>query len=306
MMTFITTCKPFEGHFNIIQLNAIRSWLRFCPPCEVIILGKTKGVEKIVKEYRLGYIPDVPINNYGTPLLDGLVKIGSQNASYDTICLINSDIILLDINLSQLFSLTTTLRRYLITARRIDLEIRDLLYYDEKTIQWLMTTIKNLNRRGNDLFIFRKGTIDHYVKPLAIGRGDHARLLIYPGLKLKMPVVDATNIITAIHQKHDYSHIKYSKKVITRGIDLAYTPEGKYNEALLEYASYFGGQDCNYYIENGYLKRKTDLASVVREMIKSPLLSDQNTNILRKLRLRMLASPKRIIRSTLYKLGLFY
>jgi hypothetical protein len=121
-----------------------------------------------------------------------------------------------------------------------------------------------------------------------------------------MPVIDATNIITAIHQKHDYSHIKYSKKVITRGIDLAYTPEGKYNEALLEYASYFGGRDCNYYIENGYLKRKTDLASVVREMIKSPLLSDRNTNILRKLRPRMPVSPKRIIRLTLYKLGLFY
>jgi hypothetical protein len=305
-MTFITTCKPFEGHFNIIQLNAIRSWLRFCPPCEVIILGRTKGVEKIVKEYRLGYIPDVPINNYGTPLIDGLIKIGSQNASYEIICLINSDIILLDVNWKLLYTLTTTLRRYLITARRIDLEVRDLLQYDEKTIQWLMTTIKNLDRRGNDLFIFRKGTIEDHVKPLAIGRGDHARLLIYLALKLKMPVIDATNIMTVIHQKHDYSHIKYSKKVITRGIDLAYTPEGKYNEVLLEYASYFGGKDCNYYLENGYLKRKTDLTSVVREMIKSPLLSDRNTNILKKLTLCMPASFKRIIRSTLYKLGLFY
>jgi hypothetical protein len=307
MMTFVTTCKPFGDHFKIIQLNAIRSWLRFCPPCEVIILGRTEGVEEIAKNYGLKYIPDVPVNRYGTPLLNGLVKIGSQNASHETICLINSDIILLNINWNVLHKLTTILSKYMITARRIDLDVRELLdYTDEKTIQWLMTNIKNLHRRGNDLFIFRKGTIEEHVKPLAIGRGDHARLLIYQALKMKIPLIDATNIITLIHQKHDYSHIKYSQKTITRGIEIAFTPEGKYNETLLEYASYFGGQDCNYYISDGYLKRKTGLLSMVREMVKVPLLSEQITYILRKIRRHTPVKAKRIIREILFKLGLFY
>jgi hypothetical protein len=127
----------------------------------------------------------VPVYNYGTLLLDGLIKIRSQNASHEIICLINSDTILLDVNWKLFYTLTTTLRRFLITARRTDLEVRDLLHYDEKTIQWLMTTIKNLDRRGNYLFIFRKGTIEDHVKQLAIGRGDHARLLIYLVLKFK-------------------------------------------------------------------------------------------------------------------------
>lgn len=43
MITIFSTPKPFRGHFEIIQRNAIQSWLRLRPGCEIILLGNDEG-----------------------------------------------------------------------------------------------------------------------------------------------------------------------------------------------------------------------------------------------------------------------
>ena len=35
MLTFFTTCKPFEGQTAVLQRNAIQSWLRLGRGCDV-------------------------------------------------------------------------------------------------------------------------------------------------------------------------------------------------------------------------------------------------------------------------------
>jgi hypothetical protein len=43
MITIFATPKPFVGPIKIIQDNAIESWKRLIPECEVILLGKDSG-----------------------------------------------------------------------------------------------------------------------------------------------------------------------------------------------------------------------------------------------------------------------
>lgn len=51
MLTLFSPPKSFRGHFAIIQINAIRSWLRLKPACEIILLGNEEGVEETASQF---------------------------------------------------------------------------------------------------------------------------------------------------------------------------------------------------------------------------------------------------------------
>lgn len=46
----------------------------------------------------------------------------------------------------------------------------------------------------------------HDIPPFAIGRPGWDNWMIYRARSMKAPVIDATRVITAVHQNHDYSH----------------------------------------------------------------------------------------------------
>jgi len=56
MLTIFIASKPFSGHIDIIQQNAIRSWLSLRPECEIILFGGEKGTATRLSEtfYSLG------------------------------------------------------------------------------------------------------------------------------------------------------------------------------------------------------------------------------------------------------------
>ena len=51
--------KNFEGIFDIIQKNAIRSWRHLSNDIEIIIFGDSKGAKEISDEVEGIYYPDV-------------------------------------------------------------------------------------------------------------------------------------------------------------------------------------------------------------------------------------------------------
>ena len=53
MITIFTIPKPFKGHINTIQRNAIQSWMQLKPECEIILFGDDYGVSDIAKEFGL-------------------------------------------------------------------------------------------------------------------------------------------------------------------------------------------------------------------------------------------------------------
>ena len=86
MITLFTIPKPFEGHYEIIQKNAIISWMLLEPKCEIIVFSDDLSTEKICNEYQIRYLRDFKNNSYGTPLLDGIWKKVKEVANNDLIC----------------------------------------------------------------------------------------------------------------------------------------------------------------------------------------------------------------------------
>ena len=94
MITIFCTPKNFEGIFNTIQKNAIRSWRQLSKDIEIIIFGNSKGAKEISIEVEGIYYPEVKCSKNGVPLLSDLFHKANKIASFDILLFINSDILL--------------------------------------------------------------------------------------------------------------------------------------------------------------------------------------------------------------------
>jgi hypothetical protein len=77
-----------------------------------------------------------------------------------------------------------------------------------------------------DYYVFSRG-LGRDLLPLAIGRVGWDNWLIWHARSQGAAVVDATQVITAVHQDHDYSHHPGGAEAVWRG------EEAKRNRALI-------------------------------------------------------------------------
>jgi hypothetical protein len=212
MITFFTTARPFHGHIGMIQANAIQSWLELCPPCEVLLLGNDEGTAEIARKFGLKHIPDIACNEYGTPLISSLFQAAEDHATNKYLCQINADIMLTDDFLTAIKKICSSHARFLVSGQRRDVDINEPWDFVQPNCQdrirkYVEQQGKLHPPTGLDYFVFPKGLWGD-LPPFAIGRESLDNWLIYRARSLRVPVIDATSAITAIHQNHDYVHFE--------------------------------------------------------------------------------------------------
>jgi hypothetical protein len=210
MITIFTIPKSFDGHINVIQRNAIRSWTRLIPQCQVILCGNDSGTEDIAREFNVECIPHVARNEFGTPLLSSAFQEVKKAAVNDVLCYVNGDIIFLSD-----FAASTkrvNMKQCLIIGNRWNVDIKDLI--DFESVNWelkLRERVKEIGSlqppMGADYFVFRKDEALADIPPFAVGRPGWDNWFIYNARKSKYKVIDASKVIMAIHQNHDYGHV---------------------------------------------------------------------------------------------------
>ena len=96
MLTIFTVPKAFNGHIDIIQRNAIKSWTLLEPRCQVILAGDDEGTDLAARDLGVEHIPNLTRNDFGTPLLDSAYQQVEDAAKYPLICYVNADLILMN------------------------------------------------------------------------------------------------------------------------------------------------------------------------------------------------------------------
>ena len=227
MLTLFTIPKPFQEHVNIIQRNAIRSWLRIIPKVEVILFGNDPGVAEAVREFGILHIPEIEKNEFGTPLLSSAFNLAQKKAKNEILVYINADIILMPDFISAIKKIKKPL--FLMSGRRWDLDIKEEIDFNTDWEKKLQERIKKEGKlhgfSGIDYFVFPKN-LPHNLPPFAVGRPGWDNWLIYHIRSLKIPVIDATETITVVHQTHGYSHSIFGEKTRVGG------PEAEINLKL--------------------------------------------------------------------------
>lgn len=209
MVTLFSCPKPFTGQTNIIQRNAIKSWQLLHPKPEIILLGNEPGSEEACKEFGITHIKEVERNENGTPLVSFLFKKAQGAASSDILCYINADIMLAD-NFTGAIKLIKEWKkdRFLMIGRRHDLEVKDEVDFNEPG--WIERIKSQIKKNGHlhactgmDYFIFKRGMYQH-IPPFVVGRPCWDGWFVYQARQSKVPVIDASGKILAIHQDHPY------------------------------------------------------------------------------------------------------
>ena len=227
MLTIFTIPKPFIGHNAIIQRNAIRSWIKLVPQCEIILFGDDDGVAEIAKEFSVTHISNILKNEFGTPLLSSAFAEAQKSAKNDILMYANADVIFFQdlIESIQRVEIPT----FLVCGRRWDLDIAEEIDFEDS--EW---TIKLHNRikdegklhgyAGIDYFVFPKNIVN--MPCFSVGRAGWDSWLVYDMRMRKIPVINATEAITIVHQNHDYSHSSFAQKTMVGG------PEFKTNTLI--------------------------------------------------------------------------
>lgn len=213
MITIFTVPKAFTGNIAVNQENAIRSWQRLKPKPEIIIFGNDPGVAAAARRLKVKHVPQIKRNKYGTPLLGSIFREADRRAKNDTLCYINTDIIILNNFLPKIRRVP--FKKFLIIGRRYDMKVDYPIDFRDK--EWNKKMHNELLRKGSfftmgmDYFIYRNGLYKD-MPEFAIGRGSWDSWLVHSAIQQKAAVIDASSVILALHENHDYSHLKTSPK----------------------------------------------------------------------------------------------
>ena len=247
-MTLFTTPKAFRGLFGIIQTNAIRSWTLLKPRPEIVLFGDDEGTAEIAQQLGLGHVPSLERNQYGTPLVNELFACAEEMASHDLMGYVNADIILIEDFTTAIRKAVRFLKRsdFLIVGRKIQVERKELLSFENG---WAPRLREIIRREGkyvtpdSDYFVFPKG-LYRDIPPFAIGRCFWSPWFVYTARKQGARVIDATELVTAVEFKHDYSHA-----ASTGHASRLSGPEYELNRKLFGSCKYFTTVDATHVIK---------------------------------------------------------
>ncbi|MBP9876971.1 MAG: hypothetical protein KBF71_01380 [Alphaproteobacteria bacterium] len=259
MVSFFSVPKAFKGHIDVIQQNAIRSWLQILPPENIFLMGDDEGVSDIAKAYQLQYMANLKSHEtYPVPLLSDIFKRAVEACQTPYLCYINTDIILMDDFVRGVEAVLSQKQNVMMVSSRYNMDItQPITDMSREVLSQLrteaLTTGDMYPAGGTDFFLAPKSLFSN-IPAFLLGRGYWDNWLMYWAKKSGAAVVDTTADIVAIHQNHDYSHIegivadRNSLEVVLKA------EQGEYNFKIA------GGKktiltnyDANYILKNNVL-----------------------------------------------------
>lgn len=254
MITILSSPKAFIGSDGNNQINAIKSWINIHPEIEIILYGKSEGAAQVCNNFGIKYCPDIESNSFNLPYFNAIVNHAAVNAKYEIQMYLNCDVLINNAVIKFMKSFPFK-GKFLIVGQRIDLDRGINLNMENGG--WLDELRRLVNRgkanlhgvTGKDYFIFPRG-MWYNLMPLIIGRGSYDSALIAFCLRKKIPVIDATQIIPAIHLFHGYQIIKGNNKNVTQD---HYADQNRKLHDILHSAPTIA--DSDWIVQDNHLKR---------------------------------------------------
>lgn len=237
MLTIFSIPKPFRGHAGVIQRNALGSWARLAPKVEILLLGGEEGVADAAREAGARAVPDVARSPGGIPLLHDAFARAERLASHPLVAYVNADIVLFDDVLEAASRAFAWRRESLLVGQRRNLDVTAPLAFDDPS--WAERLRARARAEGGaggpwaiDWFVYPRGHLGA-LPPFAVGRMVYDNWILWRA-STAGPVVDATPVVLAVHQNHDYGHAtRADGAAAVTDRDVRESPEAAANRALV-------------------------------------------------------------------------
>jgi hypothetical protein len=260
VITIFSIPKPFQGHIGRIQRNAIASWAQ-AEGAEVLLIGDDPGVAEVADEFGLRHEPEIERTDQGTPLISSAFRIARRRSATPLLAYINADIIMLSDFVPGIRRVR--MPRFLLVGRRWETEIREPINFEDPGWEaWVHEVASKTGTLAHpdwiDYFVLPRESPLTNLPPFAVGRPAWDNWLISRARETRIPVIDATPAITAVHQRHDYGHIpgRTGEGTVWAG------PEEKANRRLLQ-----GTAPCGVWHATHVLKRRGPARALGRQYL---------------------------------------
>lgn len=235
MITIFTNPRPFVGPFDLIQRNAIKSWLLLKAVCDIEIIlidDEEHTSQTVAQEYGIQCLTGVQCNENGTPLIRDIFQKIQSMAKYEVVAQVNTDIILMRDFAETIIRVQQTLgssKDFFMIGRRWDFDFREPLDTENHAGNWENVFRERVFHEGClhglagiDYWVFTR-SLNFDPPSFVVGRPGIDSWLVYRGRQLRIPVIDATEAITIVHQNHDYPMKKkdYFEAEKRRNIEIA-------------------------------------------------------------------------------------
>jgi hypothetical protein len=230
MLTIFTLPKPFEGDTGRIQRNAVRSWRRLDPDCQILLCGNEPDLDDAAAQLGVDRATDIDCTEFGTPLVGSAFNRVAELSSHDVLCYANADLIFLPDFLAATRSVVSELTRFLIVGECSDVSVDGELSEDDYAALRQRASTGGTPRgpEAIDFFVYRKGTFGP-LPDFAVGRPGWDNWMIWHARSEGIPVVDISAAALVVHQSHGYSHVPQARGSKWEG------PEADANLALVDF-----------------------------------------------------------------------
>lgn len=184
--------------------------------------GDEYGTEETAKEFGVQHVPDVEVNEYGTPLENSVMRLAEEIAENELMCTVASDVIFLNDLLPAVDLIAKSMNQFAMVSQRWNLNVPQPINFDsswEKSLESQLATNGRLYvHSGMDYLVYPKGIFGE-VPPFAVGRRAYDNWILFTLRSKGINVVDASKVVKIIHQDHDYSHHPDGQMGIMYGIE---------------------------------------------------------------------------------------
>jgi hypothetical protein len=195
----------------MIQRNALKSWKLLNPDVEIILFGDEEGGAEVCEELGIRHEPYVERNEFGLKRIDYYFDRAQEIAQHEVVCYVNCDIILTQDFLGAVEHVKSSCAKFLMVGRRWDTDIREPIDFSKSS--WAdevwrvaVATSRQRDETWIDYFAFSRGLYYRKVPPFVIGRTAWDNWLVWCAASVGAAVVDASKVVRAMHQNHDYRY----------------------------------------------------------------------------------------------------
>jgi hypothetical protein len=253
VLTIFAAPRSFDGIFERIQMNTLRSWAALRPRPEILVFGKETGTAEACERLGLRWMPEVAVTGQGLPVLSDLFLRADRAAAGTLLAYVNIDILLMQDALDAVARARAHFTRCVLVGAPWNVEVPYDLDTEEGDWETRVRlaarrTGKPPPTRGADVFVYPRGYFSD-IPPLAVGRFFFDTWLMAKARFASDPVVDITEAALLVHQDHSgSSHAParviapawldvdalanrsntrwWTRHVFRRDIPLVLTPEG--------------------------------------------------------------------------------
>jgi hypothetical protein len=208
MLTIFATPRAFAGEFDVIQRNAIASWIRLQPRPQVVLMGNEAGTAAVCEQLGVEHVPDVLVSELGTPFADSMLALAEERAVHPLLLWIAADTILCNDVMPAVVEVSRRFQRFCMIAGRYRLPRPSPLDFDDPgwEVKLRASVIGPLLEDvcAVDFFVFPKYFWGRF-PPFIEGRMALDGWMLFRTLETGGALVDATPVVTTIHQDHSYA-----------------------------------------------------------------------------------------------------